>query len=232
MIAKKEIHFILVEPAVSGNIGAAARAIKTMGFTSLKLVKPGEYLNDEARMLAHGSNDILENAQVFSSFSEALADLDFTIATTAKRRSVKYNYHSCNDLSGLVSQKGNSINKIGIIFGREESGLTNEEVRACDIASFIPLNAPYPSLNLSQAVMIYAYELSGILQEVSEKIYGESSSYAILKRKSIDILKHLEIDRNPNLFYRILERLALLNEEDVHLLLSFCEKFEKKIKLN
>ncbi|MGE0087944.1 MAG: TrmH family RNA methyltransferase [Bacteroidales bacterium] len=91
-----DIHFILVEPAVSENIGAAARALKTMGFSSLRLVKPANHLADEARWLAHASNDILENAHVFPSLKEAVKDMDWIIGTTAKKRKGK---------SGLLSGK-------------------------------------------------------------------------------------------------------------------------------
>ena len=80
------ISFILVEPAVPENIGAAARAIKTMGFNDLRLVNPCDHLDMRAKMLAHASHEILENAKIFTNLSDAIADLDFTIATSAKQR--------------------------------------------------------------------------------------------------------------------------------------------------
>lgn len=152
-----EIFFILVEPAVPENVGASARAIKTMGFHFLRLVNPCDHLSDKARMLAHGSNDILESAQVYSSLQEAAEGLDLLIGTTANlKRSSKQDYHSSENLAAILAKKAAGLKKVGIVFGREESGLTNEELQLCDMASSIPLAAPYPSINLGQAVMIYA----------------------------------------------------------------------------
>jgi len=123
------ITFILVNPAVPENIGASARAMNTMGFHDLRLVNPCNFLNEKARMLAHGSHSILENATVFSSLEKAVRDIDFVIGTTAKRRSAKEDYYSANLLSGYLAKKGDSISTIAIVFGKEESGLTNEEIR-------------------------------------------------------------------------------------------------------
>ena len=91
-----EVSFILVEPAGPENVGAAARAIKTMGFDDLRLVNPCDHLDMKARMLAHASNDILENAKVYQSFEEAIKDIDFVFATSAKQRWVKLDIIPCN----------------------------------------------------------------------------------------------------------------------------------------
>ena len=154
------VAFVLVEPAVPENIGAAARAIKTMGFTELRWVNPatpGAYM---ARWLAHGSGDVLDSAKIFSSLTEAISDLDFTIGTTAKNRSTKADYHTPEMALQIAKSKEDVITRIGIVFGREESGLTNEELKQCDIASTIQLANPYPSINLAQSVMLYAYVFS------------------------------------------------------------------------
>jgi tRNA/rRNA methyltransferase len=118
------ISFILVEPAVPENVGAAARAIKTMGFTDLRLVNPCNHLDMKAKMLAHASHDILENAKIYPILSEAIADLDFVIATSAKQRWVKLDIIPSNQIHKFLEEKENSISRIGIVFGREESGST------------------------------------------------------------------------------------------------------------
>lgn len=220
-------HFILVEPAVSENIGAAARAIKTMGFSSLVLINPkASHLNTKAKMLAHGSLDILKNAQVFSDLKNFIDDLDLAIATTAKKRSAKYDYHPATDLKKIIESKRKAIKEIGIVFGREESGLTNQELQICDLASTIPLNTGYPSLNLAQAVMIYAYELSNI-QINSHKEVSSPKTLNTLKQKLDQVLVSANIHQNPNLYHRIFERVALMEEEDIHLMLSFLERLKK-----
>ena len=135
-----KISFILVEPAVPGNVGAAARAIKTMGFSDLRLVNPCDHLSEEARMLAHGSNEILEKAGVFNSLPQALENLDLAVATTAKKRSARVQYIPVHELTGFLDGKGSSVQSAGIVFGREESGLTNDEIRMCDLGFTQKLN--------------------------------------------------------------------------------------------
>lgn len=228
-----QICFILVEPAVPENIGAAARAIKTMGFTKLRLVNPSGHLADEARWLAHGSHEILKNASVYKEFEEATKDLDFVIGTTAKNRSVKQDYYLPEEARDMVLKKNDTISKVGIVFGREESGLKNEELLICDIASSVALKNPYPSINLAQSVMIYAYVFSSFsldnLNEIEENVEKERVFYE-LKKNAKNILHTLQIDNNPNLYHRIMERLATVNSDDAKLLLSFAKNIKQKFE--
>ncbi len=213
--------FILVEPAVPENIGASARALKTMGFDKLRLVNPCDFRSTEARKLAHGSYEILENTLVYDSLSEAIRDCHFTIGTSAKHRRVKHDYYQVTEIAALIKRKENIISKIGIVFGREERGLDNDELIACDIMSYIPMKTVYPSLNLAQAVMVYAWELSKI--SFPDKILNEGreeDEFRNLKKKVSEFLKENQINRNQVLYNRIMERLGLLNEEDIHLLHS------------
>jgi len=119
------IHFISVEPAYPENIGSAARAIKTMGFDSLILVNPCNHLAQQARWLAHGSNDILENAILYNSFSEAIKDIDFVIGTSSKARSVKNDYYPSEKITFLIKEKKGGLKNMALVFGGEESGLYN-----------------------------------------------------------------------------------------------------------
>jgi len=225
-----KVSFILVEPAVSENVGAAARAIKTMGFSDLRLVNPCDYLNTKAKMLAHASHDVLENAKVFSSLKDAIADLDFTIATTAKQRWVKLDIIQSDELKSFFEKKENTVSNVGIIFGREESGLTNEEMSLCSRASTIPLASPYPSINLAQSVMIYAYSLTSLTaikpEENQEQINPDS--FNSLRRKVIQLLDISGITPDTLIHGRILERLTNLNANDIRLLHSFCNKYFEK----
>lgn len=227
------ICFILVEPAVPENIGAAARAIKTMGFTDFRLVNPSGHLADEAKWLAHGSHDILENASIYTEFKDAISDLDFVIGTTAKNRSVKEDYYTPEESRDILLNKIDAISKVGIVFGREESGLKNDELLLCDIASTVTLKNPYPSINLAQSVMIYAYIYSSfMLIERNENVVAKSKRrvYDELKINATDILHKLQIDKNPNLYHRILERIAKANGGDSRLMLSITNKFKKKFE--
>lgn len=222
-----QIIFILVEPAVPENIGAAARAVKTMGFDELRLVKPTGHFAKEALWLAHGSQEVLQNAKVYKSFDESVSDLDFKIATTAKKRSVKFDYYACSEISGMLSAKKRSVAKVGIIFGKEESGLDNLSIQKCDLVSYIPMKTKYPSLNLAQSVMVFAYELSGLAVKCEpgpnrQKI--KNPAYPKFKARLDELLCEINIRRDSNIYNRILERAAILNDDDIHLLLSILNK--------
>lgn len=231
-----DVIFVLVEAAVPENIGAASRALKTMGFTNLRLVNPSNHLADEAKWLAHGSNDILEAAQVFTTLKEALDGVDFAVGTTAKNRSTKADYYTPEAAKNLIYKKAGTISKMAIVFGREESGLTNEELRMCDIASSIPLYAPYPSINLAQSVMIYAYTFSTLEMRGSHASVTlsepENHMYKELKKSASLLLGKLGIDKNINLYHRILERIAVTSADDSRLLLSFAKKIIQKFDKN
>ena len=103
--------FILVAPQLPENIGAAARAMNTMGFDDLRLVTPCDYLCEQARRLAHCSTHILENATVHESFNDAIQDLDFIVGATARRRGKRQEYFSGEELPGMLQQKGSTIHK-------------------------------------------------------------------------------------------------------------------------
>lgn len=221
-----EYHFILVEPAVPENIGAAARAIKTMGFSNLRLVKPNNHLAKEAKWLAHGSNEVLTDAKLYASLEEATSDIDFLIATTAKKRSSKFDYYSPEESLEIIKNKDNTIKSVGIIFGREESGLTNLELKQCDIAATVPLKAPYPSINLAQSVMIFAYVFSNV-NNLSTPTNNNTGDYSLLKQKAKELLNDIDIKENNNLNGRIMERIALLNESDICLVLSILNRLGK-----
>jgi tRNA/rRNA methyltransferase len=229
---KMELYFILVEPSVPGNIGAAARAIKIMGFRHLWLVRPCDHLDKEAFKMAHGSTDILKNASIFDSLQEALSKVDLVIGTSAKKRTAHEEYLDCSQLPDIILKKGISINSSGIVFGREESGLTNDELKKCDIVTHIPMISGYPSANLAQAVMIYAYILSGLFMSKKDKknnLRNEEGFKEVIKRIK-SILTDVGIDRNPTLHDRIMERMVLLDEDDMHLLYSFINKYREKYK--
>lgn len=222
MIRSSKICFILYKPAVPGNIGASARALKTMGFSELRLIDPADHLSDEARMMAHGSHDILENAKVFATFKTATDDLDFLVATTAKSRSAKVDYIAAPDLSAFIREKMPVTRRIGILFGTEESGLPNELLLQANVGVSIPMTGSYPSLNLSQAVMVVAYELAGLnadwpvsgtaaAQEKKEDGWKE-----LQNRTSIILEKSGILPGTPR-YHRIIERMSFLSASDTRL---------------
>ncbi len=149
----------MVEPRTAGNVGAACRAIKTMGFKNLYVVNPKADINSpEALWMAHGAEDILQDIKIFGNMQEAIKGMNWTIGTTNRKRGLKLPYMTAAEL-GEKTVEFSSENKIAILFGREKTGLTNEELYYCNAITYIPAYATHPSLNLSQAIQVIAYEL-------------------------------------------------------------------------
>ena len=224
-----EICFILYKPSVPGNVGAAARALKTMGFSQLRLIDPCDHLGEEARMLAHGSNDILEKATLFDTFEEAVSDLDMLVCTTAKGRTAKHEYHSSRDLRRILEEKAGSLGKVGILFGTEESGLPNRLILQSDLAMSIPMSSGYPSLNLAQSVMVTAYELSPLnrLKKPGQSLSKSGEGWGELKTQAKRLLAEAGIQEGSPLYHRIMERLAMAGSHDIPLLLSVIKRINK-----
>jgi len=224
-----QIHFVLVEPAVPENVGAAARALKTMGFHSLWIINSWAHHDPRAGYLAHASNDILQKVQVFDTLDEVLELLDFSIATSSKTRHVRHEYHQAEKIPELMQAKSKLIAHAGIIFGREEFGLKNDELKKCDMISWLPMHTSYPSLNLSQAVMVYAYLLSsrGMLPASEAKPFNKAE-LQVLKNKVEKLLPLIDLPPSSNIYPRILERLMHITHDDVHLLHSICNELLKK----
>jgi tRNA/rRNA methyltransferase len=226
-----DITFILVNPAVPENIGASARAIKTMGFKKLRLVNPPNDFIEKARILAHGSSDILHQTEIYDSFDKSIEGLDFLIATSSKKRRTNEEYVSANELEDLLNGKHKQVNHIGIVFGGEESGLSNSFIKKCDVVSFIPLINPYPSLNLSHAIMIYAYLLSGFTIPVIKKIENtQEASLKILKKKVNIILNEIELKQAHIITPRIFEKISLLKDDDISLMHAICNAYLERKK--
>lgn len=225
-----EIHFILYRPAVPGNVGAAARAIKTMGFKHLRLISPCDHLGEEARMLAHASHDVLESALLFDDFKSAVTDIDLIICTTAKERSAKHDYHSSRTIREQLENKKEQLKKVGILFGTEESGLPNALILQSDMAMSIPMADSYPSLNLAQSVMVTAYELSplNLLEKPGSPLSKSGEGWLTLKKQAAQMLTDAGILEGTPLYHRIMERMATVGANDIPLFLSVISRIQKK----
>ena len=221
-----DIYFILYKSAIPGNVGAAARAIKTMGFHHLRLIDPCDHLGDEARMLAHGSNDILEKATLHETFEDATSDLELVVCTTAKERTSKHDYYSSREFGEYIQNKSGQLEKVGILFGTEESGLPNQLILKSDIAMSIPMVGGYPSLNLAQSVMVTAYELSllNLLSKPGQSHLKSGEGWGELKNQTQLLLAHIGIPEGSPLFHRITERMATIGANDIPLFLSVIKR--------
>ena len=153
------ISIVLVEPEEPGNIGSVARAMKTMGLSDLVLVNPVPYDTPEARRMAHGSQDILNGATVCAGLQEALSGFALVIGTTHRKREDRPPLHPPPEAARRLMDLPHG-HRGALVFGRESQGLSNEELRLCSLVSCIPSATKYPSLNLAQAVLVFAYEVS------------------------------------------------------------------------
>jgi TrmH family RNA methyltransferase len=152
------IRIVLVAPQHPGNIGSAARAMKTMGLRELVLVDPREFPHAEATALAAGADDVLEAAKVFMTLEEAVADCSHVAATTARQRYVATPLQQPREWASRLAQVA-PTGTIALLFGRERTGLTNEELDHAREGVIIPADPAFSSLNLAAAVQILCYEL-------------------------------------------------------------------------
>jgi len=151
------IRIVLVQTYHPGNIGAIARAMKTMGLKELYLVDPKDYPAEEASSRAAGALDVLDNATVVQSLPEAIADCTQVFATSARKRNYTRPQVSAEEAAGWIAE--NPKEKIAIVFGRERMGLSNEQLEMCQQLLYIPGNPEYDVLNIGSAVQIVSYEL-------------------------------------------------------------------------
>lgn len=152
------IHVVLSQTSHPGNIGATARAMKTMGLSRLTLVNPKRFPDNEATARAAGAEDILTQARVCVSLDEALTETVFAVAVSARHRSLGPEPMPVRRaVSEILEQTGNG--DVALVFGNETSGLSNAEVQRCQRSVFIPANPDYSSLNLGSAVQLLCYEL-------------------------------------------------------------------------
>ena len=152
------IRIVLCATSHPGNIGSAARAMKTMGFTNFYLVTPQHYPDLQATALAAGANDVLDNAIVTSTLSEALVGCAFAIGLSARKRNLSHEIVTPR----VAAQQGLQIaqsQQIALVFGTEMSGLSNAELDCCQLLAMIPANPEYSSLSLAMAVQVMCYEM-------------------------------------------------------------------------
>jgi tRNA/rRNA methyltransferase len=158
MALRERFAFVLFRPQSAGNIGAAARALKNMGFDDLRLVAPGPLNNREVAAMAVHADDVLARATVYPDLAAALADCSVAVGTTSRRGGYRSRAYPLRAAAAELDAIAGS-NKIAVVFGREDRGLTNRELKLCNRLITIQTAPEYPSLNLAQAVVVVAYEL-------------------------------------------------------------------------
>jgi TrmH family RNA methyltransferase len=232
-----EFSVILVEPIHEGNVGSVARAMKNFGFSKLALVNPPK-LDKDARAFAMHARDLMESAKVYPTFADMAKDYDFLVGTSAIVATDKNPLRSPifpEDLAGAFSVDG----KVGIVFGREDHGLSNEEIDECDVLVFIPASEEYPTLNLSHSVAIILYELHRIALKHGKKRFRKfRKADAVEKRvllEKIDIFaeKVLEKEYEAWLAKRTMRQLlgrAFVSGKEAFTLIGLFRRAMRKMK--
>lgn len=225
-----QLHIVLVAPARAENVGAAARAMKTMGFTSLRIVDSEAHLQPAARWVAHGAGDILDAVQTFSTLEQALADVDFTVATTARSRARFHYYCTPQQLTEQLAERQQWVHQAALVFGREDSGLTNEELELADLLTGVPMVADYPSLNLGQAVMVYCYQLAQLMAVSSvQEPLADAGQLNALRQRADRLLQALDVADDQKLRNWLHQRLGVLQQRDTVMLHRLLHDIEKKL---
>lgn len=199
------VRIVLVHTFHAGNIGSSARAMRTMGVTDLRLVNPRDFPSDQATQMAAGATDVIEKAQVHTTLKDAVADCHMVIGASARLRELAL---PCFEHGGKMAQETMSEAEHGpvaLVFGRERSGLTNEELHQCTHQLRFPTDDTYGVLNLSQAVQIACYELRNAWLESNESTSDSTSPKAQRPKAS-------QLDYFEQLLVQLLTPTGFLNQ--------------------
>ncbi len=210
-----KVRIVMVGTTEPGNIGAAARAMKNMSLSRLFLVNPNKYPSAAATARASGADDVLSNAVVCSSLEEALEGVHLVIGASARQRNIKWKQmdvlDTCKEIQKTLAK---SRQQVAVIFGTENSGLTNKELDLCHILMTIPGNPDYFSLNVASAIQVFAYQyFVSNIQVDFESSENELASFEELEgfyihlEQVLDHIDYFDENRPKSLLMRRLRRL-------------------------
>lgn len=238
----KQFRIILCRTSHPGNIGSAARAMKTMGFSSLFLVKPNDFPSAEASALASGADDILKNATLVNTLEEALVGVNFIVGFTARKRELTQPHEDIRATAQSLLPIAKE-NQIALLFGNETNGLSNDEIKHCQRLSYIDADANYSSLNLAQAVQIACHEIRmQTLLHLDNAINDTAQSQFVSHDVLNGFFNHLESVLDEIGFLkkiqaeRLMQRLRLLfnrtqlDKDEVNILRGILSEIQKKLK--
>lgn len=216
---------VLVNTTHPGNIGASARALKNMGLSKIVLVDPKEFPSDQAVWRAANALDVLDQVEVVSTLEEALADCGLVIGTSARGRRIPWPLltpRECGDKVVCESKQ----HPVAIVFGREDRGLTNEELHQCHFHVHIPSNPEYSALNLAAALQVIAYEIrvSFLQEESGEPIHFDDWDMPPAQHKDVELYyEHLQ---------QTLEQLTFLEPGNPRQTITRLRRLYNRIRLD
>jgi TrmH family RNA methyltransferase len=220
-----QARIVLCRPSHPGNIGAAARAMKAMGLSDLRLVAPEKFPAPEARWMATNAIDVLDQARIHATLAEAISDCVQAFALSARTREWSTPVLDVRSAAAGAAQSGGPV---AFVFGNEQAGLTNEEMLACQTLVHIPANPEFSSLNLAQAVQVVAYELFMVSFSRVYKMRGEKPAtvadreglYQHLERAAVEsrFFDPATGSKLPTRLRRLFSRVPDLEREEVNIL--------------
>ena len=237
---KNQVQIVLVETSHPGNIGSVARAMKTMGLQNLVLVKPRNFPSKEAFVLSGNAQDLIEQAVVVDTLDEAIKNCTNIYATSARTRSISWPIITA-EMAGIeINKFVREGTKVSIIFGREDRGLTNEELQKANKHILIPSSEDYPVLNIAMSVQVIAYEIfknADIEVDINWQDYPElnSEELSMLIDHFIDTSYKLNLfdeDNAKKILVRIKRMFTRLKPDKMegNFLRGFLTRINKKIK--
>ena len=235
------VRVVLSHTSHPGNIGAAARAMKTMGLQHLYLINPRNFPDQQASAMAAGADDVLQNARVCSSIDEALQDVVLTVGMTARLRDISNEIATPREAMPLVVQQAVG-QPVALLFGTEMSGLTNEEVSRAQLLVNIPTDPDFSSLNLAAAVQVICYELTiaaqatqPVMQQAFPAAHQQVEGFMIHLEKTLHEIGFFTT-QNPARMIQRLRRLyarARLEADEINILrgiLSVTTEYNARLK--
>jgi tRNA/rRNA methyltransferase len=248
-LALSSIRIVLCTTTHPGNIGAAARAMKTMGISDLALVTPRFFPHEEANTRATSAVDILERAQVFNSLAEALKGCHYVVGLTSRRRDLSHDMVSLREAAVRAarevirpisaSQEAPTLPKSAFVFGTEMSGLSNSELDLCNLLANIPTDPDFASLNLGSAVQVSCYELRQAflgdtpVQPFPQPMAVHEDVEALFDHLERTLLLTQFLNpKNPKKLMERLRRLltrSRLEQEEVSMLRGLLKSFERTV---
>lgn len=231
------VRIVLVEPHEAGNVGAAARAMKNFGFTDLVIVgERPQRIDPVSEWWAKGAAEVVQSARRFPTLAEALADVHLSVATTAVRGRQVFEQLTPQEVARLAEEQLGDEHTLAIVFGREEWGLTGQEVAMCQRTASIPTDPAFATMNLAQSVAIFCYELGkGLRPSPGPKEPAPGDLVRVLEERTRALLMSIGFfaDKSPDRMCAELQALAgraHLSTREASMLLSFVAHVEKALR--
>jgi tRNA (cytidine32/uridine32-2'-O)-methyltransferase len=234
------INIVLVDTIHPGNIGSVARAMKTMGLSRLSLVNPRAFPSDDAIALSGNATDVLKNAKIYKNIREAIKDSTFVYATSSRDRSIQWPIKDAASAAKDIHAEVNNNKEISIIFGKEDRGLTNDELENANRLIEIPANPIYPVLNLAMSVQIISYEIFKASSDIKLKEWRDypevnSEQLQMLIDHFIDTAVEIDVidpDNPKKIISRIKRMFTRLqpDEMEASFMRGFLSGIKKKLK--